>query len=140
MDILLSYTFEGCHTSAITGLNIYLDATAEPHLYRGTILTVGYDQRLTLWEVCFDSHLLPTEKVQSDEEASVPSKTKSVSVLRNVSQEDLGLSLSWKEGFMVDVGDVQGLKIKESLRYNTDEIDIWAIVFGEGFQIFDIHS
>lgn len=140
MDILLSYTFEGCHTSAITGLKIYLDATAESHLYRGKILTVGYDQRLTLWELCFDSHLLPTKQVQSYEETSVPSKIKSVSVLRNALQEELGMSFSWKEGFMVDVGDVQGLKIKESLRYNTDEIDIWAIVVGEGFQIFDIRT
>ena len=78
MDILLSYKFEGCHTSAITGIKIYLEATTVPHLYLGKILTVGYDQRLTLWEVGFDSQLLPAKRqVQSDDVDPTASKIKS---------------------------------------------------------------
>jgi hypothetical protein len=88
------------------------------------ILTVGYDQRLSVWR------LHPNQPPLEPLAGGV--STCPVSVVAGGASGESQSCLAWVSAALTDVADVGGLAVSED--------GTKALVFGQGAQLFDVHA
>ena len=88
------------------------------------ICSVGYDQRLTLWDLNCDQF---NQNVTS--------------TIQRYNVADKNCPLIWNKGSMVNVGDVNSLAVSQSNSHGSNSYsgrERFVGVIGEGFQVFRI--
>lgn len=106
-------------------------------------VTVGYNQRLTVWELCrpnkteetaFDL-LTSSIDVVSGCDGSAVLNTASETVSFRLADFQDTWKIRWRAGDIVNVGDVSALDVAIS----RDKASATCVVAGEGFQLLNIH-
>jgi hypothetical protein len=138
---LYSYRFEGSSGSAITGIQLISGAGIDNFCYDGKIIAAGYDQRLAVWRINVDHRSRANEADTEVDHHDLEIRKPVIVPKGSTPLEDRGVYFSWEEGFILDVGDVQGLVAKEVVYdghpgFEESKKRHYAIVAGEGFQVF----
>ena len=146
IEMLQCYRFDGCMGSAIKGV----------HFVHGFLIAVGYDQRLSLWKVEIDSTLWKQDNTRVIKDAyttcevirvarenqwgkkTVPSQvhTTLLSSL-TASTAERSINLSWLEGSIVQIGDVNALHVDVD-DHSDGSSEVNAVTIGEGCQLFKL--
>ena len=146
IEMVQCYRFDGCMGSAIKGV----------HFAHGFLIGVGYDQRLSLWKVEIDSTLWKQDNTRVIKDAyttcevirvarenqwgkkTVPSQvhTTLLSSL-TASTAERSINLSWLEGSIVQIGDVNALHVDVD-DHSDGSSEVNAVTIGEGCQLFKL--
>jgi hypothetical protein len=146
----------GASGSAIKGIASLLShVNTNTNSPRASVVSVGYDQRLYLWNLNYSSSLTDNNSWSEAIIVISPQSTESnIGIVSAVvlPEESIRTStcknsqyLSYIHGDMVNVGDVNGIAICSNISNDsyialesTVVVDYKIVVVGEGFQIFDI--
>ena len=129
---MVLYRLEGCSSSALKGLYFHNASETESEL-SGFLISLGYDQRLTIWNVNID---LSQIKNNLSVGAFIHSKPLN---WRNLETIVSPIKFTWVTGKLVNIGDIQSLKlIKNSSNEKENHFELVGTVIGEGFQLVNI--
>ena len=116
---------DGASGSALKGVGF----TSRDSSKESTVVSVGYDQRLTVWSLLPNQPPLEPVLAPSSGAATSSGRTCAVSVAEGGAAKNK--SLKWLSAEITDVSDVGGLAVSGDGNK--------ALVFGQGAQLFDLN-